>query len=77
MQKAIQQQQQSAQKTKKKRINSRAQNSKNVHAKIRDNCSKAISLLDLVVSTIIIISINRISSACLKCILFCSGTQKY
>lgn len=46
-----------------KKVNGRKQNSKNVHAKKkkkkRDNCFRAISLLNLVISTIIIISINR------------------
>lgn len=55
---------------------SRKQNSKNVHAKITDNCFEAISALKLVIGTIGFVSRNRfhqsVWNAC-----FCSGTQKY
>lgn len=42
-----------------KNSSSRNQNSKNVHAKITDNCFEAISPLKLVISTIGFVSMNR------------------
>lgn len=63
MQNAIQQQQQSAQKTEKDQ--SREQNPKNVHANPTDNCFKATSPLNLVVSTMVYFH-KEFSSVCLK-----------
>ena len=42
-----------------KKISSRKQNSNHVHAKPTDDCFKAISPLNLVISTIVFISVNR------------------
>lgn len=64
MQNAIQQQ--SRVHRRLKNASSRKQNSKNVHAKITDNCFEAISPLMLVISTIGFVSMNRFHQ-CLKC----------
>lgn len=57
-----------------KKVSSRKQNSKDVHAKTTDNCFKAIYPLNLVISTIVFISINRFHQYVWN-VSFCSGTQ--